>query len=423
MNQTRRTLLPSRLSPLNLAVAVGCLAAAAIDALVVGAVVIVVYELGGTDALTGQISSQSARWWLSDAVHTAIVETMNVGLSIGAFGAVIFGLAAGLTAYRIRRDQLEARGLHDVVEAEVWRAVAEEAASNVDRRYLIKLVEAAPRLLGSSRTEIAPLFGGKTDQLPDAARTVRVYGPIGSGKTVCGRRLVEQEVEAGRHVTVIHSGNTSFGGAEYEFHDVAAEKLTVVDAETLMVRDAQRAFVRQFDRRNDRKNGVSRGGETIIVDADGTLDGWGLRQLIIDLANMMISRHQRLVVLTTAELDPPVLSGLFDAEIVLPGAPDCPNAVPIRHALHRLSNDALTLERLEARVRGGGVVMSRPEQAIMERISEHSREYLAERVTRTVEEGMPITAGLQHGIIKSPDGTLKEFTLATVSTPAQEAAR
>lgn len=413
-------------SPARFGVWVGVSAGGATAGVAAVAAVILAYSLGGADAVAGHPSADPRGLWLSDSVRVAVNETMHAGMTVlinwGRFAAVAIGVLAGLIARNVRREQVEAAAdrtlaRRDALEAEVWRAVAEALSDNVDGRYRVDLVEATHRLLDErGAAESLPLFNGSaTDRLPALSKLVRVNGPICSGKTVCSCRLVVQEMDAGRHVTVIRSGETSFGRAEYSFDDITSAHLRVVDAESLSTADARRALAERFDRRGDRKSSASRADETIVIDAGAALQLDEVRDLVAQLADTVSDpdNRTRLVVLVSGPDDLSDLAGRFDTEIVLPGKLGCRDPEAIENGLQRLSGDGVTVARLAARVRGGGVVTPHESQVldILDRLCGDSREYAAQRMTRFIEDGMPITAGFQHGILKTPDGTLLEFTL------------
>lgn len=342
-------------------------------------------------------------------------------LVVAAIAAIGYGIAYWLRV----SAQRQARELARAVGQAVWQKVADILNDTVNGRYLVgssaaaSLVAAAHRLLGSDEDgDLPPLFGGgATDCLPVASRSVRFYGPLGSGKTVCARRIVVQEAAAGRHVTVIRSGEMPYGRLEYEFADLSPAQLEVIDAESLATAEARHALASRFDRRLDRKNGVARPAETVLVD-----DGRGLRaaafgDLVVRLRDIVANPDNctRLVVLVHRPedlCDPP---GLFDTEVVLPGEAGFDRPDVLQGALDRLSRDELTVARLAARVSGGGLVTSRHERQILDGLSESTREYLAPRKTQFVEVAMASTDGFQHGILKTPHGVLAEFRLPALA--------
>lgn len=358
------------------------------------------------------------------------MSTPLTATAVVVVGIVIGGAARwGIHSRALRQARAQARA----VGSAVWQKVADVLNDTVGGRYLVGsaeaagLVAAAHRLLDrDGSADVARLFeGGAGDCLPTASRAVRIYGPIGSGKTVCARRLVVQEIGAGRHVTVIRSGTSIFGKAQYAFSDghPGVGQFDTIDAEDLETAGARRALTASLDRRDDRKNGVSRPDETVLVDTEGSLPAKALRDLIVGLVDVVANpgNRTRLVVLVDGPEDLCDPAGLFDTEIILPGRPPVLSSagVPIhqvdpgvlRAALRRFSREELTLLRLEARVSVGGVVTSRHERQILAGLCESDREYLASRTTEIIEPPMAATAGLQHGILKAPNGTLMEFSL------------
>lgn len=319
----------------------------------------------------------------------------------------------------------------------VWQRVTDVLTDNVDGPYLVgspaaaDLVSAAHRLLGPVGVVGRVLFvGGVTDSLPATARSVRIYGPIGSGKTVCSRRLIIQEATAGRHVTVIRPGRTPYGRAEYEFESLSSEQIEVIDAESLATAEARDALAVRLSRRGDREDGSVRVTETILIDDGNELRADDRGDLVARLRDIVADpdNSTRLVVLVNGcddLCDPP---GLFDTELVLPGAaavfyrfgkPDT-----LEQMFDRLSRDELTVARLAARVSGGGIAASRHERQILDGLSESAREYLEPRKTQFPEVAMAVTSGFQHGILKAPNGVLSEFrlpVLADVSLPGDRA--
>lgn len=342
-------------------------------------------------------------------------------LVIVAIGAIGYGIAYWLRV----SAQRQARELARAVGSAVWQKVADILNDTVNGRYMVgsaaaaSLVAAAHRLLGSDEDAgLPPLFdGGATDRLPAASRSVRIYGPIGSGKTVCARRIVVQEIDSGRHVTVIRAGETPYGRAEYDFDSRLSAQLEVIDSEELATAEARNALALRFNRRDDRKNGVVRAAETILIDPGYGLDADALRDLVGRLRDVVANPDNcaRLVVLVHSPddlCDPP---GLFDTEVVLPGEAGFDRPDVLRGALDRLSRDELAVARLAARISGGGLVTSQHERQILDGLPESTREYLAPRKTQFVEVAMASTDCFQHGILKAPHGALAEFRLPVVA--------
>lgn len=420
----------ARLSPTGFGVLVGVYAAVLTAVSIASTAVFVAYTLAGADAITGQVSEDtSGRWtlWTSESARLATVQSahtaMMVWINWAMPAALAVGVPAGLIARRVRRDQARAsaervEGRAAAAQAAVWETVAEDISDTEEERYRRNLVDAARRLLHNPvgpQGQPAPVYeGDATGELPAASRFVRVYGPVASGKSLCARRLIRQEVDRGHHVTVIRSGANALAIAEYEFDDdIDTDLLTVIDAETLTTVGAQRVLAAKLSRRNDRKEGLSRPDETVVIDVP--VDGERLRELVTHLAEAILGpgSHSKLVVLVSGHKDLAELDGLFDTEIVLPGRASSRTAPhpAVRQALTRLSDEELTLARLEAKVRGGGRATSVLEEVIAARAPEYCRPYLRRRMTQIDESAQPSTAGLQHGILKAPDGDLAEFTL------------
>lgn len=347
---------------------------------------------------------------------------IGVAVAIAAIAAIGYGIAYGLRV----SAQRQARELARAAGSAVWQKVADVLNDTVNGRYLVgssaaaSLVAAAHRLLGSDEDDdLPPLFGGATDCLPAASRSARIYGPVGSGKTVCARRIVIQETDAGRHVTVIRTGKTPCGQVEYEFDALSSAQFEAIDAESLAAADARYALALRFNRRDDRRNGIVRPAETILVDDGNALDADALGDLVVRLCDIVATPDNctRLVVLVNGPddlCDPP---GLFDTEVVLPGEVGFgfDRQDELQGVFDRLSRDELTVVRLAARVSGGGLVTSRHESQILDGLSESTREYLAPRKTQFVEVAMASTDGFQHGILKTPSGGLAEFRLPALA--------
>lgn len=408
----------SRLSPARLGAVVGVLTAVGLSAGTSVPAVFQAYQLGGKDAVSGSLAMDggdpvlSARAAAAVALHTSMVVYIVWGVLV----AVAAGIAAAFLVRRVRREQLEAAGDHRALEhagvqSRAWRQVAEELAAGSECGDALTV--AAHRLLDTDGVpEPEPLFQGVVEQLPARSHLVRMYGPCASGKTVSARRLVEQEIESGRHVTVIRSGANDYSKREYVFDDAAGERLAVVDSELLQTSRARWELADRFDFRKSRSLEAAAGGETIIVDA-----WWSDESALVDLVDQLAevaadpgNNIRLVVVVNNARALSDVLRP-FDTEIVLPGKRDYVDLNALHEALDRLSSDELVLARLAARVGGGGPATSRFEQRIVEKLAGADREYLSRRKTVIIEGPMPTTAGFQHGILKTPDGVLKEFAL------------
>lgn len=415
----------SRLSPAELGAWVGVLTAVGISAGASISAVFLAYQLGGKEAVSGQIPVSGGDQVLPDPAQAAVVAlhtSMVVYIMWGVIVAAAAGISVAFLVRRVRVEQLEAsddqRALeHAAVQSRAWQQVAEELAAGSE--YGGALTVAAHRLLDTDGApEPATLFpGGIVDQLPARAQLVRMYGPCASGKTVSARRMVEQEIKSGRHVTVIRSGANDFSKREYVFEDVAAERLTVVDSESLDDPHARRELAARFDFRQSRffDAAAAEAGVTILVDA-----WWPVERALVDLVDCLAEvavdpgNNVRLVVVVN---DARALSDVmrpFDTEIVFPGRRDYVDLNALYEGLDRLSSDELVLARLAARVRGGGPATSRFEQRIVEKLDGADREYLSRRKTVIIEGPMPTTAGFQHGILKGPDGVLAQFALPVV---------
>ncbi|MDO2986948.1 hypothetical protein P5V30_20670 [Mycobacteroides abscessus subsp. abscessus] len=408
----------SRLSPARLGVVVGVLTAVGLLAGTSVSAVFQAHQLGGKDAVSGSLALDggdpvlSARAAAAVALHTSMVVYIVWGVLV----AVAAGIAAAFLVRRVRGEQLEAAGDHRALEhagvqSRVWQQVAEELAAGSECGSALTV--AAHRLLDTDGVpEPEPLFQGVVEQLPARSHLVRMYGPCASGKTVSARRLVEQEFESGRHVTVIRSGANDYSKCEYVFDDAAGERLAVVDSESLQTSRARWELADRFDFRKSRSLEAAAGGETIIVDA-----WWSDESALVDLVDQLAevaadpgNNIRLVVVVNNARALSDVLRP-FDTEIVFPGKRDYVDLNALHEALDRLSSDELVLARLAARVRGGGPATSRFEQRIVEKLAGADREYLSRRKTVIIEGPMPTTAGFQHGILKTPDGVLKEFAL------------
>ncbi|WP_133017277.1 hypothetical protein [Mycobacteroides abscessus] len=408
----------SRLSPARLGAVVGVLTAVGISAGTSVSAVFLAYQLGGKDAVSGSLPLDGGDPVLpaQAAAAVALHTSMVVYIVWGVLVAVVAGIAASLLVRWVRREQLEAAAdkqalEHAGVQSRAWQQVAEELAAR--SQYAGDLMAAAHRLLDTDGDqEPAPLFQGVVDQLPARAQLVRMYGPCASGKTVSARRIVEQQIGSGRHVTVIRSGANDYSKREYVFEDVAAERLAVVDSESLDYPQARRELAARLDFRKSRSFDAAAAGETIVVDA-----WWPDENALVDLVDQLAEvavdpgNNVRLVVVVN---DARALSDVlrpFDTEIVFPGRLDYVDLNALYAGLDRLSSKELVLARLAARVRGGGPATSRSEQRIVEKFDGADRAYLSHRATVIIEGPMPSTAGLQHGILKGPDGVLAEFTL------------
>lgn len=410
----------SRLSPAGLGAVVGVLTAVGISAGTSVSAVFLAYQLGGRDAVSGSLALDGGGPVLpaQAAAAVALHTSMVVYIVWGVLVAVAAGIAAVFLVRRVRVEQIEAAAdqqalEHAGVQSRAWQQVAEELAAGGE--YGAALMVAAHRLLDADGApEPAPLFQGVVEQLPARAELVRMYGPCASGKTVSARRIVEQEIGAGRHVTVIRSGANDYSKREYVFEDVAAKRFAVVDPESLDDPRARRELAARFDFRQSRffDAAAAEAGVTILVDA-----WWPVERALVDLVDCLAEvavdpgNNVRLVVVVN---DARALSDVmrpFDTEIVFPGRRDYVDLNAMYAGLDRLSSDELVLARLAARVRGGGPATSRFEQRIVEKLAGADREYLSHRATVIIEGPMPTTAGLQHGILKGPDGVLAEFTL------------
>lgn len=408
----------SRLSPARLGAVVGVLTAVGISAGTSVSAVFLAYQLGGKDAVSGSLALDvggpvlPAQAAAAVALHTSMVVYIVWGVLV----AVAAGIAAVFLVRRVRVEQIEAAAdqqalEHAGVQSRAWQQVAEELAAGSE--YGAALMVAAHRLLDADGApEPAPLFQGVVEQLPARAQLVRMYGPCASGKTVSARRIVEQEIGAGRHVTVIRSGANDYSKREYVFEDVAAERFAVVDSESLDYPKARRELAARFDFRKSRSFDAAAAGETIVVDA-----WWPDESALVDLVDQLAEvaadpgNNARLVVVANNARALSDVLRPFDTEIVLPGRLDYVDLNALYAGLDRLSSKELVLARLAARVRGGGPATSRSEQRIVEKLAGADREYLSHRATVIIEGPMPTTAGLQHGILKGPDGVLAEFTL------------
>lgn len=291
----------------------------------------------------------------------------------------------------------------DAAALAAWQELARRLTTNTSDTTVAEFVRAVARLTGAVEPE--PLFrAGVTDQLPADARMAVIAGVIGSGKTVCGRRLVRQAIAGGRHVTVVRTWNGWCGSDEYAFADLTPDQLTVIDAHTLTSEDARTLLSHQL---------VHEGtaSEMVIVDASVPLDT--LRALTQDLNRQWLVKrpHATLVVLTLDITD--LSDSIVDTRIVLPGPTN--TAFLSVGQLRALDIDDLTWMRLAARINGGGIVGSKEEASVLGWFPHNGDVYtaLAQHQTRIHEEPMPTTpiGHLQHGVLQRPDGALAEFAL------------
>lgn len=291
----------------------------------------------------------------------------------------------------------------DAAALAAWQELARRLTPDTPDATVAEFVRAVARLTGAVETE--PLFrAGVTDQLPADARMVVLAGALGSGKTVCGRRLVRQAIAAGRHVTVIRTCNGWGGSDEYAFADLTPDQLTVIDAHTLTSEDARSLLSHHL---------VYEGtaSEMVIVDAHVPLDA--LRALAKDLHRQwLVTRpHATLVVLTLDTSD--LSDSTVDTRIVLPGPTN--TAFLSVGQLRALHIDDLTWMRLAARINGGGIAGSKEEASVLGWFAHDGDVYtaLAQHQTQIHEQPMPTTpkGQLQHGVLQRPDGALAEFAL------------
>lgn len=309
-------------------------------------------------------------------------------------------------------------------EARVWSMLARKLAIGACIGSAEDLVRAAERLVGEAGW--GPLFeGAVSDRLDPCARAVRLFGPLGSGKTTCARRIVRQAVAEGRHVTIFYSG---VGPDEYVFDDVSAMSLRVVDAEVFRTPVHGRSEERQ--RRLEAIWGAfSVGGpETVVLDA--WLPVNDLRDLSTRLHRALSQRADTTLVVLVShpdELEDVGPAMVFDTELVLPGDQHVDRNA-IHRALKRLSSDDLTYERLVTRALGGGIAESRAEEQIINWFTPFSTEerVLAQKRTRVIEPPLRTVADgigdrrLRYGLIKGPKGLLAEFSITAdqPNTPA-----
>lgn len=346
---------------------------------------------------------------------------------------------SGYPADKVRAVELKQGARTDLIkirqhalESNIWRTLTQQRCPATSTDEQGGLVHAVERLI--SDTEPGPLLtGGITDCLPSQSRAVRICGPLGSGKTVCARRIARQAVTAGRHVTAIRHRVNGLPVDEYALADVNP-CLTLVDSESLTTVNGRQALADRFDTRDNLKNGIISDSNTVIVDIPlNVLPLADLHDLTIRLYQALATHSDAtLVVLVSGPHDlsagtPEMPVNLFDTEVVLPGQLGQYPERTCRAALERWTTDDLTLERLMARVGGGGVAASPREQEVLDLFPFGSpeREYLSQRVSRVVEGPQPVImsgAGnggseyrLQHGFLKRPDGKLAEFTLPASS--------
>lgn len=291
--------------------------------------------------------------------------------------------------------------------APVWQTVAERVMTEDDPVVRRRFIHAAERMTGL--TTPGPLLdAGPTDHLPAGARTVRIYGPVGSGKTVAARRIVRRAVDAGRPVTVIN------GTHEYDAPHVNTNRVTVIDAAALRTESARHAVAARLagPQGND--------DDLVIVDPVSIgLHDAELADLVQQLRDALrVRTHTTLVCITSSADGFSTEAGDvidFDTEIVLPGSPGRP--VPL-HILQRLSSDDFIIDRL-------GVLLnddwgySRYEHRIVELMASPAPLPPA-HLTKIIENHLPtIDVGLRahwpvqirHGVMKTPHGPLAEYVL------------
>ncbi|MCA2247561.1 hypothetical protein JF729_07090 [Mycobacterium intracellulare] len=313
------------------------------------------------------------------------------------------------------------------VESNVWKTLALWLSEHATDTHAPGMLRAVQRLLDDAKPQ--PLFDGATmDHLPPHAHSVLLHGPIGSGKTVCARRIARQALAAGRHVTVIRTLNGPTGADEYAFPDANPESLTLIDAEPLRHQHLARTAGLQFLQDSLGDLGTIDGPHTLIIDAH--IAPTELRDIALHL-NALSARSDITVVLVALaasdlceEATPtPIIA--FDTIIALPGSVNT-HPAHIDQMVPQLTSDDLTQERLTARLRGGGIATSRCEQQVLKWFSftDPEYKYLAAHLSRIVEQPQPtITVGqsnthplqLRHGIMRTPTGKLAEFSLPPAS--------
>ncbi len=303
--------------------------------------------------------------------------------------------------------------------AAVWKMLAKKLSSGAYAGSSDDLVRGVERLLGEASW--SPLLeGGVTDHLDPRARSVRLFGPVGSGKTTCARRIVRQAIAAGRHVTVICS---TFPGSpateEYSFNNAAGLSLTVRDAEVFRTPENGCRSTLQHEHLDAIWKEFSTGGpETVVVDA--LLPPNDLRALVGALHRALSQRADTTLVVSVRHLDDCDASSsmpiVFDTEIVLPGD-QYVDREQIRRALERLASDDFTHERLVVCAAGGGIAESPAEDQIISwfpPLSSQER-FLARNRSQSLEgPASSIAVGdrkLTCGLMKGPDRVLSELRM------------
>lgn len=299
--------------------------------------------------------------------------------------------------------------------APVWQTVAERVMTEDDPVVRQRFIHAAERMTGQTTPE--PLLdAGPTDHLPAGARAVRIYGPVGSGKTFAARAIVRRAVAAGRPVTVINGAN------EYDTQHLDTNRVTIIDAAALRTESARHAVATRLagPQGND--------DELVLVDPVSIgLHNAELADLVQQLRKALSVRtHTTLVCITSRADGFSTESGDvidFDTEIVLPGSSGRP--VP-HHILQRLSSDDFTIDRL-------GVLLnddwgySRYERRIVELMATPAPLPPA-HLTKIVEDHLPtVDVGLpgqwsvqiRHGVMKTPHGPLAEYVLPQQTSTTQ----
>lgn len=331
-------------------------------------------------------------------------------------GVAIMVTAALVTTWqqRKRKNAWDETTAEAAAGAPVWQTVAERVMTEDDPVVRQRFIHAAERITG--QTTPGPLLdAGPTDHLPAGARSVRIYGPVGSGKTVAARAVVRRAVAAGRPVTVINGSN------EYDTQHLGTNRVTVIDAAALRTESARHAVATRLagPQGND--------DELVLVDPVSIgLHDAELADLVQQLHRALsIRTHTTLVCITSRADGFSTESGDvidFDTEIVLPGRPGRP--VPL-HVLQRLSSDDFTIDRL-------GVLLnddsgfSRYERRIVELMAAvplppaHLTKIVENRLP-TVEVGLPAQWSVQirHGIMKTPRGPLSEYVLPQENSTPQ----
>lgn len=244
--------------------------------------------------------------------------------------------------------------------------------------------------------------GGEMDHLPLNARVVRIYGPPGSGKTICGQRIVRQAVDAGGRATVIrtHPPVRSLPD-EYALRDVDLTSVELLDASGLESGCGLATLAARI---------ADRGGQSVTVIVDAAVPFPVLGTVVTELHKALSARADAtLVVVDDQVRDFPDVS--FEVEIVLPGggidlsservSPG--NPAVMWSAFQRLTNDEATLKRLIARI----------DQAPAARAVEGLQPGIVVGRTATWPGKW-----LRHGFIRTQDGGVAEFVLPTLLTPS-----